>query len=270
MSKNATFFSILLPFAAFLFSPSLEAAMSSRELCAHADREYQLGMEMLNSAPGQSARHFQGAKIRYIQALEEGGASAALHYNLANTCVRLGELPDAIAGYRRALCYAPNDADIRANLQYARKLRKDHFQPYAPSPVLKKLFFWHYGLPFGTRLHIAVAVSALFWFCASLALWHWQRRTLRASVALLALCTLTAWGSIAVSCRQAATERHAVILAEEVIPRQGDAESYAAAFDLPLHAGTEVDILRVRGKWTEIRLPNGLPGWLPADALLEI
>jgi uncharacterized protein YgiM (DUF1202 family) len=52
-------------------------------------------------------------------------------------------------------------------------------------------------------------------------------------------------------------------MATEAQPRIGDGNSYAPAFDTPIHAGTEVTILRRRGDWLEIELPNHFTGWLP-------
>ena len=57
-----------------------------------------------------------------------------------------------------------------------------------------------------------------------------------------------------------------VVLAPEVIGRQGDAESYQQSFEDPLHAGTEFDLLEERTGWLHIRLADDNEAWIPDKA----
>ena len=61
------------------------------------------------------------AAAAYRTILETGRASAALHFNLGNTCFRLGQLGHAIAQFRLAQTLDPRDPDIAANLRFARQ-----------------------------------------------------------------------------------------------------------------------------------------------------
>jgi tetratricopeptide (TPR) repeat protein len=65
--------------------------------------------------------HYAEAEAAYRTILETGGASAALHFNLGNTCFRLGQLGHAIAQFRLAQTLDPRDPDIAANLRFARQ-----------------------------------------------------------------------------------------------------------------------------------------------------
>ena len=66
----------------------------------------------------------------------------------------------------------------------------------------------------------------------------------------------------------AAVEPAAVGSASEVTVRQGDSDGYRPALDAPVHAGTEVEVLECRGSWSQVRLPDGLSGWLPNHSLI--
>ena len=55
-----------------------------------------------------------------------------------------------------------------------------------------------------------------------------------------------------------------VIIDQEVIGRQGDAESYQPSFEDPRHGGTEFALLEERGAWWQIELPDGRRSWIPA------
>ena len=55
-------------------------------------------------------------------------------------------------------------------------------------------------------------------------------------------------------------------MAEEVIVRKGNGESYAPQFPQPLHAGTEFEVLEERGPWLAIQLDNGTSGWIRRES----
>lgn len=107
----------------------------------------------------------------------------------------------------------------------------------------------------------------MFWSAAIILIWK-RPAWLRILTALLLLAAIAFGTSSAVSIYAAHHQCSAVILAKETYPRKGDGLSYDHAFDAPIHAGTEVTILRQRGDWYEIELPNHLTGWLP-DGDLE-
>jgi uncharacterized protein YgiM (DUF1202 family) len=51
-------------------------------------------------------------------------------------------------------------------------------------------------------------------------------------------------------------------VAEEVVVRKGNGESYTPQLPQPLHAGTEFIVLEERGSWLAIQLDNGISGWI--------
>jgi hypothetical protein len=61
--------------------------------------------------------------------------------------------------------------------------------------------------------------------------------------------------------------RPGVIVAEEVVARKGDSETYEPSFQEPLHAGTEWTLVERRGDWFHVELPDSRRCWLPADSV---
>ena len=61
--------------------------------------------------------------------------------------------------------------------------------------------------------------------------------------------------------------KEGVVIAEEIVGRKGNSESYEPSFKEPLHAGTEFTVVEQRGAWLEIRLANGMSTWIPEDAV---
>ena len=247
------------------------AAVPARQLCADADRQFQLGTAALPDDAAVARSHFEAACIRYEQALlEPAGAGidrGAVLYNLGNAYARLGDLPNAIANYRRALLYLPGDRDLRSNLECLRAQRRDHFAVPEESRVLRTLFFWHYDLTYRTRLVLAMAAGGLFWLLAAVMLWR-RPAWLKCAFAVVAVLAAAMAASTAASMARQRSCPAAVVSASEVTLRQGDSDGYRPALDAPVHAGTEVEVLECRGSWSQVRLPDGLSGWLPNHSLI--
>ena len=79
-------------------------------------------------------------------------------------------------------------------------------------------------------------------------------------VALVVLLPLVFWHYDRVSDRS-----EAVVLMAVVEVRSGPAERYTSVFTV--HEGLMVRIRQSASGWHQVRLPNGLAGWVPADAV---
>lgn len=64
---------------------------------------------------------FAESTAGFESVLQANGYSAPVLYDLGNSYVRAGDYPRAILAYKRALWLAPNDEDIKANLETAQK-----------------------------------------------------------------------------------------------------------------------------------------------------
>ena len=236
-------------------------------MLSQADEASRKALELAQDNPEAAATQWRLVCDLYEQARKNPAISnGELYYNLGNAYAQLDDYAHAILNYRRAQLFLPRDRQLQANLQYARAKRQDHFPEPEISPVLQTLCFWHYDFSFHARLWIAILLNAAFWLNAILLLWR-RPTWLKITAVILFLGTLAFGGSVLASARSLHNTHPAVILATEVTPRKGDGFSYDPAFDAPIHAGTEVMILRTRGSWNEIALPNRLTGWLPDDTL---
>ena len=66
---------------------------------------------------------------------------------------------------------------------------------------------------------------------------------------------------------EAAVERRlieGVVIAPDTVARQGDGQGYEPAFEDPLHAGAEFQLLEERRDWYRVQLPDGRLCWLAA------
>ena len=102
--------------AAWIFTGSALAADTSTEFNA-ANKFYAEGK-------------FAVAAAAYEKILQSGVVSPALYFNYGNAEFKSGNLGRAIAAYRRAVQLSPRDAEVRANLEFARN--------QVPSPMLRE------------------------------------------------------------------------------------------------------------------------------------
>lgn len=248
-----------------LLATALPAAMSQAEAEAYfaeANQRFRRANELADSDSRQAYDLYQAAALRYRRLVdEEGRTNGKLLYNLGNAYFQMGDLGRAILAYRRALEYAPGDANLVQNLAYARSRRLDRFEETTESAVLETLLFWHYDFSLGARLGALAVFAAVFWGLLALRLF---RPVPWVAPAILAIVSLALFGSVAVSAA-GSPDAFGVVVAPETTARRGDGESYEPAFESPLHAGAEFTLVEERPGWLHVELPDGRRAWIPAS-----
>jgi hypothetical protein len=267
---RALHISILLTAAFVAFVPAVPRAASLnqtdiQQLFQEGNNLFHRGNELSRTDPVGAKDAYRAAVIRFERIVEEGGIqNGKLFYNIGNAYFRLNDLGRAILNYRRAGQFLAGDANLAQNLRYARSRRIDQIEEKQQTQVLKTLLFWHYDLSQRTRSALFAGFFAAFWVLASLRLFFGDRvpRVLLAGCGVVALLFL---GSLGL---EAASGGHdsGVILAEQVIARKGDGDTYEPSFKEPLHAGTEFALVENRGEWYQVELADGQRCWVPATA----
>ena len=221
---------------------------------------------LTSPTPDAAQGYYQQALAGYAQLVAAGIHNARLYYNLGNVYLRLHDLGHAILYYRRGLRLEPGNRQLQANLRYARSRRTDQIDvgSQRQPTLLPQLFFWSDTLSVPTQWTLALGGYALAWGCA-LAHLVWRRAALRWCLAGAAFVCLVFAGSTWCTQSRYAT-RAGVIVAEEVVVRKGNGESYTPQLPQPLHAGTEFVVLEERGSWLAIQLDNGINGWIRRDS----
>ena len=208
-------------------------------------------------------KDYAAAALAYREALK-AGPNPAVHFNLGNALFKSGRIGQAIVHYRRARYLDPRDADIAANLSFARAYRVDK-TPGTQSPLTRALDDALHRL---SRREAAMLAALCFALTgASLSLWIVRRWTVL--VVAAALCgAATLYGLVAQ--RTWASEvggRPAVVVVPEVNALSGPGEEFKQI--LLVHDGTEVQIREARGDYLLIQLPGG-GGWVPKQALERV
>ncbi|MEE9294911.1 MAG: tetratricopeptide repeat protein [Phycisphaerae bacterium] len=230
-------------------------------LLSEALESFDRGSALLNTAPDDALAAFREARDKFQVVVDAGIENGRLYYNLGNAHLRLGEIGKSIADYRRAARLTPDDEQLKANLRFARSLRRDQIAVSGKRALLQTVFLWHYSLPLRTRLAAAVAVYGLFWLL--LAVRVLAPRVRLGYVTLLCLVLWVGLGtSAAVDLPSQGALTEGVLTANDVVVRKGNGEGYDPQFKQPLHEGVEFKIVERRGGWIHIELDDGNRGWV--------
>jgi tetratricopeptide (TPR) repeat protein len=198
----------------------------------------------------------------YEQILRQDYESASLHFNLGNAYLKESRLGQAIASYLRALRINPRDPDIQFNLKYARALQVDQGLTEPQASFTGKVF-----AAFRDQLtlrELFYASAVLFWFlCLFIGLWFyrpqwgWSRALMWSFLILYLLTaglTYSKWNTL--------EQKMAVIIQPTVSATSGPD---ASATLFTLHEGATGIVTRRYDGWIQIRLPNGLSGWVKRE-----
>lgn len=214
------------------------------------------------------AGHYAAAVERYEQALATGLGNARLHYNLGNAAFKADQLGRAIVAYERALHLDPGDEDARVNLALANTRKVDRVEPEEHNVVTRAATAVYRALGPGS---LAVASSACLFGLALLGV-VWLLRPLARTVCVSLGSALLVAGLLCLALLAAKIEDRnrpeAVIIVEAVDGRSGPGGEFLKVFTL--HEGTKVGLERSEGPWIQVRLLNGIGGWLPISALTRL
>jgi tetratricopeptide (TPR) repeat protein len=208
---------------------------------------------------------FSEAVSRYEEALATGLRNADVYFNLGNAHYKTGDLGVAMLNYERARRLRPTDADILENIAFASARMTDRFEEDVPNVVTRFLSgIYHAISPNG--LAIVVSVSfVLGCFGASAALFSTERRLRWLLVIAVALLTCGLGASLLAMRAADLSAAGGIVLKLETIGRSGPGGDFLQVFTL--HEGTKIVLERQEGVWGLIRLPNGIGGWVPLDAV---
>ena len=214
---------------------------------------------------------YQDAIRKYQYVLAQGFESVEIYYNLGNAFYKSGNSTFAILNYERAKKLAPNDEDIRYNLDLARTQIVDNIVTIPDPGFLRwwkqlinsqSISFW------GT-----LSLITFFAFLSSFGLFllsrsfRIKRLAFWISVATVSISAITfGFGSHLTS--QLINHNTAVITERSVRVKASPSETGTELFIV--HEGVTVQLIDKLGEWLNISLPDGNKGWIKESAMVRI
>ncbi|MDL2243325.1 tetratricopeptide repeat protein [Bacteroidales bacterium OttesenSCG-928-J19] len=206
---------------------------------------------------------FSDAVVLYEQAIEEGGASAQLYYNIGNSYYRLNKIAPAILNYERALLLDPANEDIKFNLGIAQLKTVDRIE----TPNRLFLVDWYTDMQnlFSTDTWSYIAIGSFILLIACLVLFFFSRKSgikklgFYIGLLMLIVCILANIHAYRQQ-KELQAKNTAIIFSPTTTIKSSPDASGTDLFIL--HEGTKVKIKDKVGDWSEIETQDGSIGWI--------
>jgi hypothetical protein len=244
--RNLKVFLRILPAiaAAWIFTGSALAADTSTEFNA-ANKLYAEGK-------------FAEAATTYGKILQSGAVSPALYFNYGNAEFKSGNFGRAIAAYRQAAQLTPRDAEVRANLEFARN--------QVQGPTLRESRWsrsagWLGMLTLNEWTELAVVA---FWLMLALLAATQIRPALKTALGGFTrgavAVTILSCACLGVNAAIHFSKQTAVVVAQDPTARSGPFDEAQSAFTA--HDGAELAVLDRKNGWLQVTDGSGRIGWL--------
>ena len=230
---------------------TVQAASPDTETLIQANRAYQAG-------------HFTEAREGYQRLLEQDPENGHLHYNMGNTCSKLGKPGAAIWHYLQAEAYLPRDEDIEANLQLVLRETADIWDGRRP-PAAAALLFWLEDFNLPEHLLAFLVLNLAYWSISGISLTRENEglertKKIVAGLAAVALLACLAKGPLS-------HKPPTAVVIEKSLDAV-TAQSQAGKVLYQFHEGAILSVLSESGSWLEIELPSGERGWVKKNGVL--
>jgi tetratricopeptide (TPR) repeat protein len=201
---------------------------------------------------------FVEAAAGYEKILQSGQVSPALYFNYGNAEFKSGNPGRAIAAYRRAARLAPRDAEVRANLEFARD------QVSGPTRRESRWANWLGTLTLNEWTALtAVALWLMFALLAARQLRPALKLALRGLTLGATVATLLSGTGLGVDAVRQFSRQTVVIIEPDATARSGPFGEAQSAF--AAHNGAELAVLDRRNDWLQVTDGAGHIGWLPQN-----
>ena len=200
---------------------------------------------------------------KYEAILATKNESAELYFNLGNANYKLNNIAPSIYYFEKALQLAPNDADIKNNLSFARNMTIDAIDVLPEGGIAKFVKKLTNTMSFDGWAKLAVAF--VFSFVVLFLAYYFAYSTIRKRMAFIG--SLAALVLICISLSLAfhkynldKRDRPAIVFVQESKVKSEPNNRSEEAFRL--HEGTKVQILDTVEDWKKIKLADGKSGWI--------
>jgi tetratricopeptide (TPR) repeat protein len=271
---------VALALAGALFATGQEARAAALDdgqrqtLLAEANDTYATAVGIAAKDSAEAKQGFSDAAAKYQLVVDAGIQNSQLYFNLGNAYLQSGQTGRAIANYRRTLRLDPTNQNARTNLAYAESLLKKsesataipQGSTYSELAIVANGWLNRFVSP-AAVLTIAIVSWIGFWAAIGLRLCDVRVPWKTLAACALIVCAVAAT-SYAASC-QSAARSEAIVISSDMALRTGDGKNFSTVAGATLNEGQQIEWLKRRGDWVQVRTAQGQTGWMP-DAAIEL
>lgn len=206
----------------------------------------------------------------YLKIMDAGVESGNLYYNIGNSFLKMGRTGYAILCYEKARRIIPRDADLKANLDYARTLAADTGAETAGGNIVTRII----KRPFREFNLNAIAIVAAIAYCFIIVLTALSivnpivGRKLR-GVHIIAFVAFTmSLAAFGIRFYDEKVRHQGIVVVKEAEAKYEPIDKSTTYYKL--REGANVVILSTREGWRQIRRFDGKTAWVPKNAVEEI
>ncbi len=212
--------------------------------------------------------NYEEAINTYQKIIDSGFVSSELYFNLGNAYYKQKKIAFSILYYEKAKQLAPNNEDIRYNLNLANKLVVDKIEKI-PELIIKK-WIRNYTNLFSSDLWAIISITCfifmllvilIYLFTLNIAI---KKFTFWIAIIMFSV-TATSYIISYKHKKEITTQNTAIIFSPSLTVKSSPDNSGTDLF--LVHEGTKVNVEDRIGNWIEIKLDDGNKGWIEIENL---
>ena len=207
----------------------------------------------------------------YMTILDTKNHSAELYFNLGNAYYKLNKVAPSIYYFEKALQLAPNDADIKNNLAFAKNMTIDAIETIPEAAISKFTKSITNYMTFDGWAKTTVIL--VFCFVVLFLIYYFAYTTIRKRLAFIGSMASLFLFVVGLTLafhkfNSDKNDKPAIVFAQEskvkAEPNLRSEESFK------LHEGTKVQIIDTVKTWKKIKLDDGKSGWVSQEDIKEL
>ncbi len=207
----------------------------------------------------------------YENLLAANGPAEEIYFNLGNAYYKTNQFGKAVLNYERALFFDTNDNDTEYNLELANQRIRDKIEPVATS-IFE--LWWRGYISWFTAIGWSVIAILLIWISlAGFIVYRYHKfiKFQREGFYIFLVAIILFVFAFAGAAGRSASDKNyqfAIVLSPSAVIKSEPSESSTNLY--LIHEGLKLQLLNTENNWTEIKMPDGIIGWVKNEDIVPV
>lgn len=210
---------------------------------------------------------FDDAITYYEQIIASGYESDVLYFNLGNAYFKTNNTPKAILNYEKAKKLNPTDEDIAFNIEFSNLYIKDQYNP-VPDFIIDRIYNrLVHSAASNTWAYVSILFFVLTW--VAFLLFLFSKIIIRRKIAFLAAIFFIVFSIssfiFSLNMKNYFENPNSAIMMEISTLKSSPQTDGTDLFII--NPGVKLTIENKNDEWFEVKLPNGVKGWVKQEVV---